>query len=205
MSYGIKIYNSYDSLVISESYSNYYLAASGVWARNSALPAINDGEMYFVRPVNLGDTIYRGVDNYGTALISSVSGNIEWVLVRRDGAVSGSDTMGFRVFRPNGTVAFDSNKKSLIPSLVARSTGATTINHPSAPGYGRKRYINLSSLRITGIGESGAGAFDYFIGVHAKWNSDVSTQISAGVCGIAPGGTWFPTWGGTMIFSFIDI
>lgn len=205
MSYGIKIYNSYNSLVISEAYSNYHLAASGVWARNSVLPTINDGEMYFVRPVILGDTIYTGVDNYGRALASSVRGDIMWVLLKRDGAVSGSDTIGFRVFRDSGAVAFDSNKRHLIPSLVARSTGATTITHPSAPAYERKRYINLSSLRIVGIAESGLGHFDYFIGVHAKWDSDVSTRISIDICGIAPGGTSFPNWGGTLIYSFIDI
>lgn len=204
MSYGCRITNSLGSLIISEDYSNYLLVEKGVIARNTNLPAPTGSDLYFVRPALLGDTIWRGSDGLNI-LIGTYSGNVEYALVRRNPAQS-SETYGLRVRNANGSLAFDSGRLGLIPVSTARTASTMTINQPFPPMAGRKRYVSVASLRQVGIAESGVGAFDYFLATNVRWDSDMSMYLFVDQNGgTAPGGTDFPQWAGTMIYSFADI
>lgn len=210
VTYGLSIFNSSGTLVISEEYQNYHLVASGSLSNSGSLPSLVAGELLFVRPLGASGTVY--LSHSGGSYIKSTTGTIQYAVVRERPPVTAS-AAGLLIKTSNGATAFDSNRRSLVPVALSRlaqadSGSSATISMPFSPLLGRTRYLCAASLRETGIAESGLGHFDYFRTTHVVWNSDNSMTLHEGLSyelAMAPPGTWFPMWGGLMFFSFADI
>lgn len=209
MSYGLSIYNAYGNIIISEAFQNYHLISSGAVTNEGSLPTPAATELLMVRPSTLGALMYASSSSGSSVKVNT--GYIEWVLLRREIPPS-SISQGLRVFDTQGKVCFDSGVRALVPVSVHRMTQGTddsslSISQPFAPTLNRKRYLNLSSLRDTGLADDGSGYVNTFRMSGILWSSDTNMTLREGVLARNPGPfvDWAQSWASTMVFSFADV
>ena len=213
MAYGLQITNNSNNVIISEQYRNYHVVSSGTYANGATLPATSAGELLFLRPSAVGGKLSTSaalISTGGVIIVNSTTGFVSWVIVRERPSAT-LDGYGLRVYTDTGAISFDSNRRYLNPITTVRWLqpaygGTQGISMPYPLMASRQRFILASAFRITGIAESGAGMWDYWRGTSITWTSDTGMTLEENIiAGQAPGGTWFPVWGGTLMFSFADI
>ena len=210
MSFGIEIVNTSGSIIISETFSNFHLTQSGSVDGSGTIPTPGAGQLLFVRPAIIGATLYPSTA--GGASIRATSGNVEYVMMQVNAAPDPAETHGMRVYRADGTIAYDSSQRSLLPVAVYRmanpdSNSSSTISLP-AVDIGKTRYLNSSVIRRAGITDAIQPGIARWRNAFATWNSDTSLVIGASTLYAnsgAPAGDSSQSFGGTLIFSFADI
>jgi len=159
MAYGFSFVNIGNSKSIDENYSNFSEVSSGTIASRGALPVLSGNQILLVRPATGGGTLRAT----RTSTIACSSGNIEYSICNILGT-SSSNSWGLRVFRADGTIAYDSGYKNLSLatqlSFTRIDNGAvewsTAVSIPVGK-VSRKRYVLAGQLRLIGwAGEPGS-------------------------------------------------
>jgi len=223
MAYGLSIFNQNGTQIISEGYTSYYILASGLSPNGQfpyfANPDINQaaygaraGDILYVRPHTLGNAIYN--DTVGNATYQpqiqpvSTSGYVEWVLTRRLTTQIGASNYGMRIYRADGTTAYDAQIKGIHPVFMVRDTanegtfggGQSTIAAaPYAPLYGRKRFVARGNL-LAVMGIVGGYARSSYLTFNGDGSIALATRAYAGWSGVAD--KWSP---GAVNYLFCDI
>jgi hypothetical protein len=191
MAHGLQIINDSGTVIINEEFNNMLVVSSGVTDNSSFANGAGLGsgdDIVWVRPHVLGERLYFVSLGGAAALLSSSSGYIEWCITRRNPTPS-SDAFGLRVYRSDGSVAFDGGRSPVCPVLNYRDTnneatdglGATTMSSvgaPFAPASGRKRFAPLNCFRrfITwGVVSTTA----YYVHSNVVFLSDGNLQVGA--------------------------
>lgn len=167
MSQGITIYNAAGKVQIDENYSNYAIYQKG----SSLVPSRGYVTVYFNPVGGLIPMIYlRAMESGATFAIESVTSSsfvlvnhaypsrgivVDWFTCFPISALGPSgDAYGFRVFKPNGTVCFDSGREvprifhvQQLPAIADQEEGnyEQAIVPPSPTG--RYPYILANMIR----------------------------------------------------------
>ncbi len=212
MAFGIQITNDSNEVIISEDFSNFQLTETGSVDGSGTIPTPTSGQLLFVRAATLGATLYPSTA-VGGASIRATSGNVEYALVQLNAPPIPTETHGLRVYRADGTIAYDSSQRSVSPVAVYRvdnpSTNlnfSTTISLP-AVATGKTRYLNSSVLRRAGVTSPITVNQSLWRNAFATWNSDTSLIIgkSTAYTNTAAPAQEGQSFGGTLIYSFADI
>lgn len=210
MAFGIEIVNTLGNIIISETFSNFHLTQSGSVDGSGTIPTPGAGQLLFVRPATTGSTLFPSTA--GGASIRSTSGNVEYVLMQVNAAPDPAETHGMRVYRADGTIAYDSAQRSVYPVAVYRlanvnSNFSSTISLP-AVGIGKTRYLNSSVIRPVGITNNISPTLANWRNAFATWTSDTSLVVGGSSLytnSPAPAQGGAISFDGTLIFSFADI
>lgn len=209
MSYGISIKNTNGDLIISEDFKTYSLYSSGTIANATSLPSIASTDMLFVRPNLDGYKIYASTS--AGSKIKSTSGYIEYAICKENNP-NATGNYGLKVIQANGNIAFDSTKRIVNPIYIARMAStyyvptSLAVTMPSISLPVRKRYINSTSMRITGFADNGTGVINNWIGTYVTWTSTTSVTVGQAMLNeVGPYTTDPYDWGGNLFFGFVDI
>jgi hypothetical protein len=159
MTFGISIQNTSNSVIISEEYSNYSKVASGTYPNGSQPNFGNAGDdLVFVKPSSIGSSLYC-INAASTPLpVVSSSGYVDWVLMRR--GISSGNRYGAKIFRSDGSVAFDFSSSPVYPVMQVDFTydsssynipNDLTMYIPYGSPPNRSRYILINSINAVGF------------------------------------------------------
>jgi hypothetical protein len=212
MAFGIQIINTSNEIIVSEDFSNFQLTQTGSVDGSGIIPTPTSGQLLFVRAATMGATLFPSTA-IGGASIRSTSGNVEYALVQLNAPPLPTETHGLRVYRADGSIAYDSSQRAVSPVVVYRVdnpptnvNSATTVSLP-AVATGKTRYLNSSVLRRAGVSSPITVNQSLWRNAFVTWNSDTSLVIGSSfsysnTAAPAQDGQSFQ---GTLIFSFADI
>lgn len=171
--FGFSVSNASSGVQIDQDYDNYVRLAAGTGvASNTAIPTVTGASVYAVRPSSVGATISK---NYaGRPVVSA--GTYDWVAYGRQGVVALSASgFGLRVFRADGSPAYDSGSSLLRPInsiLVPTNASAYSFTLTQGPA-GMRPYVSFFNLAPTQLATQG-GNTSIVVGPRVTFGSHTS-------------------------------
>lgn len=141
MSYGIRIINNANIILIDQDYANYTLYSSGATSYGIAVPNVS-GALVFIRNINGTNQksyIVSGGFPGTTAILGGPS--VDFMVLIPSSALTPSHTYGANVYKGDGQLVFSTDYSYLtlaaIPSVNALTAGevAVTLGASAKPRY----------------------------------------------------------------------
>ena len=195
MTYGIQVYNASGYVQVDDGYTNYAMVQSGVGTINSKVNTIDLGSaldsVVFVRlPVGKWfDGVVMAPDGFWATGDPNAGGySFEYRLYRRNDQITAIDSQyGFRVFRGNGGLVFDSLRNyprlksiSIIPSTAALPAVIPSIGvNPWIYGatFGIHKMENAGGYNLRAYYIRATVQSDFSIRIHSEFNTTTGFQL----------------------------
>lgn len=176
--HGFMAINDSGDVQIDQDFTNYVKLDSGTGrASGTLLPSVAGASIYAVRPTAAG----VGINMTASKGVEVTSGTYDWIAYgRQDSAILPSTGFGLRVYRADGSVAYDSDARLLRPinSLLFPSDSYSHTASLDAGPYGMRPYVshfNLAPISSQDLGFS----LGVMIGPRVTFNSDTSITTLA--------------------------
>lgn len=188
--FGFAAVNQNNGVQIDQDFTNYVRLDSGVnVASGTEIPVVIGAKVYAVRPSVDGNAIWAAPVSAGVANIVTSSGTYDWIAYGPQSAVSlPSEGFGLRVYRADGSVAYDSNSRLLRPiTNISVPTDGSSVNRTLTSGpSGMRPYLSSAHLYPTQIAESGNPNIGLVIGPKVTFNNNTSVTAQVGVINSGP-------------------
>lgn len=200
--FGFSAINQNNGVQIDQDYTNYVKLDSGTdVASGTEQPAVSGAKVYAVRPSSDGATIWAAPISSGAFNVVTSAGTYDWIAYGPQSAISLSDVeFGLRVYRADGSSAYDSNSALLRPiTNISVPTDGSVVNPALAVGpSGMRPYLSAAHLLPTQIVESGNPNVGLFLGPKITFNSNTSVTAIVDVVNSGPpyfSGPWMSSVG----------
>lgn len=197
--FGFSAVNQNNGVQIDQDYTNYVRLGSGVNVTSgTVIPSVSGAKVYAVRPSIDGNTIWAAPVSAGVSNITTSVGTYDWIAYGPQNAVSlPPDGFGLRVYRADGSVAYDCNSSLLRPTTnISVPTDGSSVNRTLTDGpSGMRPYLSAAHLSPTQIAESGSPNIGLFIGPKITFNNNTSVAAQVDIVNSGPpyfSGPWMP-------------
>ena len=187
--FGFSAVNQNDGVQIDQDYVNYVKLASGQnVSSGTAFPSVVGAKIFAARPSIDGNTIWAA--NYGGSVIGIVTsaGTYDWVAYGPQTEISLPPSgYGLRVYRGDGSVAYDSNSRLMRPiNNISVPTDGTSVNRALTAGpSGMRPYLSAYNIPMTQLVDVG-GNNGLVLGPKITFNNNTSITANVGAIGSGP-------------------